>query len=60
LDLNGPLSDKVANSDLEMGDLIFAQGLDTITDMEVGPDGYLYVLSYTGKIFRVIPKAVNE
>jgi aldose sugar dehydrogenase len=56
LDLNGPLSDKVANSDLELQDLIFAQGFDTITDMEVGPDGYLYVLSFSeGKIFRIKP-----
>jgi glucose/arabinose dehydrogenase len=60
LDLKGPLSDKVGNSNLELRDLIFAQGFDTITDMEVGPDGYLYVLSYTGKIFKVIPKAVKE
>ena len=27
-----------------------------ITDLEVGPDGYLYVLSMTeGKIWRVVP-----
>jgi glucose/arabinose dehydrogenase len=61
LDLNGPLTDKVANSDLEIRDLIFAQGLDMVTDMEVGPDGYLYVLSFNeGKIFRIIPKGVKE
>jgi aldose sugar dehydrogenase len=59
LDLNGSLSDKVANSDLEIRDLIFAQGLDVITDMEVGPDGYLYVLSFLeGKIYRIIPKDI--
>jgi len=56
LNLTGSLKDKIANSDLEVGDLIIAQGLDTITDMQIGPDGYLYVLSYTGKIFKVIPK----
>ncbi len=56
LDLNGPLSDKVANSDLELQDFLFAQGLNTITDMDVGPDGYLYVLSLSdGKIFRIKP-----
>ena len=56
LDLNGPLSDKVANSDLELQDFIFAQGLNTITDMEVGPDGYLYVIAFSeGKIFRIKP-----
>jgi len=56
LKLNGSLSDKVANSDLEVRDLIFAQGFDTITDMEVGPDGYLYVLSFSGTIFKLFPK----
>ena len=56
LNLTGLLKDKIANSDLEVRHLIIAQGLDTITDMQLGPDGYLYVLSYTGKIFKVIPK----
>lgn len=59
LDLNGPLKDKVANDDFEFQDLIFAQGLDTITDIEVGPDGYVYVLSYSGKIFKIFPKATT-
>jgi len=60
LNLTGSLNDKIANSDLEVNDLIFAQGLDTITDMEIGPDGYVYVLSYNGKIFKVIPKVTME
>jgi len=60
LDLDGPLSDKFANSDLELQDLIIGQGFDTITDMEVGPDGYLYVLSYPGKIFKISPKGGND
>jgi aldose sugar dehydrogenase len=60
LDLNGPVNDKVADNDLETRGLIFAQGLGTITDMEVGPDGYLYVLSYsvlpyTGTLYRILP-----
>jgi glucose/arabinose dehydrogenase len=56
LKLSGPLTDKVANNESELHDFIFAQGLDTITDMKVGPDGYLYVLSYSGKIFKVSEK----
>lgn len=60
LDLKGPLEDKVANSRLDMWDLIVAQGLDTITDMQVGPDGYLYVLSYSGKILKIIPKVAMQ
>jgi glucose/arabinose dehydrogenase len=60
LNLIGPLKDKISNSDSEVQNLIIAQGLDTITDMQLGPDGYLYVLSYTGKIFKLIPKNILE
>jgi aldose sugar dehydrogenase len=35
--------------------LIFGQGFGGITDIQVGPDGYLYVLSYTGSLYRIIP-----
>jgi plastocyanin len=35
--------------------LIFGQGFGRITDIEVGPDGFLYVLSYTGSLFRIVP-----
>jgi glucose/arabinose dehydrogenase len=53
--LPGPLKDKVADKPAEIKDIIFAKGFGKITDLQVGPDGYLYVLSY-GKIFRIIPK----
>jgi len=60
LNLNDSLSDKVANNDDELHDVLFAQGLAPrgITDMEVGPDGYLYVLLYgaNGSIYKIIPK----
>ena len=45
LDLSGKLSDKIANDNGELKDLIFAKGFGKVTDMEIGPDGYLYVLS---------------
>ena len=52
--LQGPLTDKVADSDKELADLIFAEGFDDIiTDLDIGPDGYLYVVA--GKIFRIVP-----
>lgn len=50
--------DKIANTlqDSEEGGIIFGKGFDDITDIEVGPDGYLYVVSNnTGKIFRIVP-----
>lgn len=55
--LEEPLSDKVANNTEELKEVIFAKGFGGITDIEVGDDGYLYVLSYVhGSIYRIIPK----
>jgi aldose sugar dehydrogenase len=45
LDLHGPLKDKIANNVQELKDVIFASGFGRITDMKVGLDGDLYVLS---------------
>ena len=40
---------------------MFAKGFGGITDLEVGPDGYLYVVSIgLGKIFRIGPNLNNE
>jgi glucose/arabinose dehydrogenase len=43
--LSGPLADKIADNRGEHEGIIFGQGFGGITDMQVGPDGYLYVLS---------------
>jgi aldose sugar dehydrogenase len=59
LDLDGPLRDKIANTPQELSGVTFAKGLGIITDLEVGPDGYLYVLSFPkhdGTIFRISPR----
>jgi aldose sugar dehydrogenase len=62
--LNGTLKDRVAdNNNEELQDIIFASGLGRITDIEIGPDGYMYVLSaYEDKatIFRIVPEAQKE
>ena len=60
LELRGPLEDKIAdtNSDDELGQIKFGEGFGAITDMDVGPDGYLYILSNqnnTPNIFKIIP-----
>ena len=61
--LNGNLTDKISDSSKEMKGVIFAKGLLRVTDIEVGPDGNLYVLSHSwdadnqhlrmGTIFRI-------
>ncbi|MGC1263465.1 MAG: hypothetical protein WA932_05825 [Nitrososphaeraceae archaeon] len=51
--LKGPLEDKIANNADELQGAILGRGFNGITDIEVGPDGYLYVLSFAGSIFRI-------
>jgi aldose sugar dehydrogenase len=63
----GLLADKVADSDSELqeaaggggnGGIIFGKGFGGITDLEVGPDGYLYVVSIgQGAIYRILPNS---
>jgi glucose/arabinose dehydrogenase len=56
--LNGTLSNKIANTAQDSQPIIFASGFDEgITDLQVGPDGYLYVLAYAGSIYRVVPSS---
>jgi glucose/arabinose dehydrogenase len=45
LELDGILKDKVANSQDELKSTVFGRGFGGITDIEVGPDGYLYILT---------------
>jgi glucose/arabinose dehydrogenase len=54
LELNNPLDDKVVDNREELVPIIFAKGFNGIVDLQVGPDGYLYVLS-NGSIFRIRP-----
>ena len=60
LSLGGPLADKVADKVEEMGSTIFGRGFGVITDLQVGPDGFMYVLVYDkddGRIYRILPVA---
>jgi glucose/arabinose dehydrogenase len=45
LDLSGELSDKIANNTGELNDVVFAKGFGKVADIEMGPDGLLYVLA---------------
>ena len=53
--LSGALQGKVANNQDDLKSVIFGHGFGTITDLEVGPDGFLYVLTFDGTIYRIVP-----
>ena len=56
--LDGRLSDKIANTTEESNEALFATGFAGVTDLEVGPDGYLYILTFhksQGSIYRIVP-----
>src|SRR5918995_1565726 len=61
--LNGTLSDRVADTVEDVESATFAEGLGIVTDVKVGPDGYLYIVtgarSSEGKIYRILPAAVE-
>ena len=61
LALEGVLSDKVADNPGELDSVIFGTGFRSISDIEVGPDGYLYILLYgPGKILKILPAADEQ
>jgi aldose sugar dehydrogenase len=56
-----PLDDHTVNSSGEDEQHVIVSGLGVITDLEVGPDGYLYLVQLTkpGTIYRIIPSEVG-
>jgi hypothetical protein len=56
--LGGGLADGVGDSNSELTQLIFASGFSGVTDLKVGPDGRLYVVSIgDGKIYAITAAA---
>jgi aldose sugar dehydrogenase len=54
--LDGALQDKIADTHDELQSVIFGQGFGVITDIQIGAgDGYLYILTYDGSIYRIAP-----
>ena len=54
------LTDQVADDEEELSEIMFGSGFeDGITDIETGPDGFLYILTIDGNIYRILP-ATNE
>ena len=65
LTLPSSITDKIATTDDQLQSLIFAKGfrsvLPDVTDLDVGPDGYLYVVAMNeGKIFKIVPGQPND
>jgi glucose/arabinose dehydrogenase len=62
LELEGDLEDEVADDFEEGQSTIAASELGIITDLDVGPDGYLYGTSFdrNGSIFRLYPTNIIE
>ncbi|HET6780326.1 MAG TPA: PQQ-dependent sugar dehydrogenase, partial [Nitrososphaera sp.] len=59
--LEGVLADRLANNVQELDSVIFGTGFRSISDIETGPDGYLYFLLYgPGKIFRIAPATAED
>jgi aldose sugar dehydrogenase len=60
--LGGGLADRALDPGDEVGDTLFGTGFGGITDVKVGPDGYLYVLTFqdeNGSIFRIVPEGLD-
>jgi glucose/arabinose dehydrogenase len=58
LDLGGipGLEDFVANNSEELNAVTLGRGFSSgITDIQTGPDGYLYILTFSGDLYRVVP-----
>jgi glucose/arabinose dehydrogenase len=52
------LEDLVADNSEELNAVIFGRGFaGGITDIETGPDGYLYILTLSGDLYRIVPGA---
>jgi aldose sugar dehydrogenase len=59
LSLLGELADKIADTEEELEDITFAENIGYITDLKVGPDGYLYAVNFReGDIVRIVPEAL--
>ena len=55
--LNGNLSDLLADSQTELNQLLFGTDFGIVTDIQVGPDGAVYISSLTNNaIYRVVPE----
>jgi glucose/arabinose dehydrogenase len=60
LNLSGDLTDLLYSKKEDSSSIVFGEDFGVITDLKVGPDGYLYVVSASrgtdeGAIYRIVP-----
>jgi aldose sugar dehydrogenase len=54
------LQNNVANYGDSMDEIIFGTGFGCLTDIKFGPDGLMYIVSYSdGAIYRIVPKSME-
>jgi len=59
LSLKGQLADKIVDSDGENKDIVFGHDFGQVTNIKVGPDGYIYIVVFSeeyGKILKIVPR----
>ncbi len=49
------LTDLVTDTNMELDELTFGSGFGVVTDIQIGPDRALYVLSLNGALYRIVP-----
>ena len=55
------LKDKIVKTGDSMDEIVFGTGFGCLTDIKVGPDGFIYIVSYTdGTIYRIVTKQYLE
>ncbi|MGI0003720.1 MAG: PQQ-dependent sugar dehydrogenase [Candidatus Nitrosotenuis sp.] len=55
------LSDKIHNIGESMDEIVFGTGFGCLTDIKVGPDGFVYIVSLSEeRIYRILPKVDAE
>ena len=62
LNLSGDLTDLLYSKKEDSSSIVFGENFGVITDLKVGPDGYLYVVSASrgtdeGAIYRIAPQS---
>jgi len=62
LNLSGDLTDLLYSKKEDSSNIVFGENFGVITDLKVGPDGYLYVVSASrgtdeGAIYRIAPES---